>query len=618
MFATPWAFLALAAVPIAVGIYLFRMRSRRRVVSALFLWVDRQQSQQGGQRIQSPQLPLVLLLEMLALSLLAIAAARPMFRIEAKSPPTAIILDDSYSMLASRTVTESPTDDPNAQDTPRKRAVLEIERMLDSRIGYPIQFIRAGAKPMLIADRAKNAAEAREILKTWKCQSPSADLNAAIAFATNISSIGTKLLVVTDHAPDGKIDEGILLWRSFGESLPNFAITHVSRVFQGEKDRLLLEIANQSNAPGRLTMTVVDLKRGTIIWRVNEMLAAFETHRLRTTIPPEIEAIEVRLADDALNIDNRMTIFPPSRKPVRVQIGTLPGDLAQKIRRAVETSGLAVLVSETPDIIFGTVAQSDSASDAATEPASRDTLRRRSQVWSVRFAETADQSQVKPFIGPFVIDKSHPLSVGLSLDGIIWSGSETPNMLGLPVLSAGNVPLISEQILRGGGRTINIQLIERLSTLSSGPSWPILIWNILKYRADNNVGFSTNTIKLGGEVTFIAAEGETSVELETPEGRKSTMQVIGGRVRVLTDSVGVYGVKSMTGDFSLGVGTLSADESNLLQCNSNTYGNWFTEAVLRDEFQSMVWAVLLGCLLILMIHHYLVSVPAVPVSEPQS
>src|SRR5215469_10000895 len=90
MFATPWAFLALAAVPIAVGIYLFRMRPRRRVVSALFLWVDRQQMQQGGQRIQSPQLPLILLLEIIALSLLAIAAARPMLRIEAKSPPTAI------------------------------------------------------------------------------------------------------------------------------------------------------------------------------------------------------------------------------------------------------------------------------------------------------------------------------------------------------------------------------------------------------------------------------------------------------------------------------------------------------------------------------------------------
>ncbi|HBT76504.1 MAG TPA: hypothetical protein DEB39_06170, partial [Planctomycetaceae bacterium] len=44
--ATPWALLALAAVPLVFGIYFFRTRSRRREVSSLFLWVDHTRSQQ--------------------------------------------------------------------------------------------------------------------------------------------------------------------------------------------------------------------------------------------------------------------------------------------------------------------------------------------------------------------------------------------------------------------------------------------------------------------------------------------------------------------------------------------------------------------------------------------
>ncbi len=96
--ATPWALLALAAVPLVFGIYFFRTRSRRREVSSLFLWVDHTRSQQGGRRVERFQFPLMLLLELLALALLALAAAGPSVYSALSGRQTVVVLDSSYSI----------------------------------------------------------------------------------------------------------------------------------------------------------------------------------------------------------------------------------------------------------------------------------------------------------------------------------------------------------------------------------------------------------------------------------------------------------------------------------------------------------------------------------------
>ena len=68
-FTLPLGFLALLAVPILVGIYLLRTRSRRYPVSSLMLWVNQKQAREGGLRVERLQIPLLFLLELLALIL---------------------------------------------------------------------------------------------------------------------------------------------------------------------------------------------------------------------------------------------------------------------------------------------------------------------------------------------------------------------------------------------------------------------------------------------------------------------------------------------------------------------------------------------------------------------
>lgn len=517
MLTAPWALLGLISIPVVFGIYFFRTRSRRREVSALFLWVDRSRPTQGGRRFQNLQMPLLLLLEILALLLLCVAAAKPMYRAEARTRPTVIVLDTSYSMSAGLN-----------GDTSQQRATADLEKMFDTQIGFPVQFVLAGVKPQLLAHRAKNAAEAGEILKNWTCNEPTADLNTAVTFAANVSLPDTRILVVTDHLSSdaNPSDSTYYVRKAYGKKLGNLAVVNSSRVFHNSKDRLLLEIANFSETEQPLQFVILEQEKQRIVYRqTDRRMAPGEIFTLRTEIPAGIGTLEIRLNDDVLEFDNRLTLLPPP-PPVRVQLGILPDGLNEKIKRAAEVSGIAVTVTERPDIIFGDFAN--------TVPPS----------CSVRFVSEPDTSAVKPYIGPFILERSHPLTEGISLDGVVWAAKESQTSAEQALISAGVVPLLTE-IKRSNRESstsvLTFYLNEKLSTLTDNPVFPALIWNILKR------------------------------EQKSAETNRSG---------------------------------ISVTESNLLSAVTASEGEWLDDETLRTEFQSFAYLLLLATLGILTAHLY--------------
>ncbi|MDR0870084.1 MAG: BatA and WFA domain-containing protein [Planctomycetaceae bacterium] len=521
MLAAPWALLGLLSLPVVFGIYFFRTRSRRRDVSALFLWVDRRQAAQGGRQFQTLQLPLLLFLELLALLLLSVAAARPMFRIESAQRPTAVILDSSYSMQAGLN-----------GNTAQQRAVDHLAKMLRTQTGYPVQFITAGVKPQLFGNRAKNAAEAEEVLKNWQCTEPTADLDAAVSFARNVSLPGTKILVVSDHFwKAGFTETGSLLWKSYGEALPNFAVVNSSRVFRNEKDKMLLEIANFSETAQQLQLTVLEPEKQRVVYRFNESapLLPNEVKTLRMDVPAGTGVLEVRLGSDVLEFDNRLTL-PPPPPPARVQLGELPDGLGEKIKRAVEASGIAVIVNERPDIVFGTVVNGQETVFPGC---------------TVKFYSESDTEKVKPYIGPFILDRSNPLTEGLTLDGVVWSAFNggKPVISASPVISAGDVPLLTDS-----KKQLTFYLNSKVSTLTEHPAFPVLIYNILKRNQ----------------------ESVSRKDLSRENGQP----------------------------------VISAEESNLLSAITATDGNWYDDETLRTEYQPVAYLLLLATLGVLTVHLY--------------
>lgn len=618
MFTAPWTLLVLFSVPVVVGIYLFRTRTKPREVSSLFLWSDQSQSQQGGRRLERIQLPLLLLLELLALALLSVAAAGPHWKMHHYGRPTVVILDDSYSMLA-----EIPQADGSTRSA-RDKAEETLHRFFEQEAGYPIQFVLADANGSLLSSRANTANEARAVLKEWKCSSSTAAIDAAISLATRTALSGAKILVVTDHAPKEEIAEGKLRWFSFGKAQPNLAIVHANRVHNAGKDRLLVEVANLSDRETPLRMSLFDSRNNRVLQRIDQSIDAEEVLSFRLSVgdapaPDSSEStateqgfpVEIRLEDDALKIDNRYTLLPVARRPVRVLIEGVPSEVRLPLEKAVRTSGIAELVRERPDLIFcgrslPEVAGEELQESATPSAETTENVQYFRQSWIVRvYSESADSAQA--YVGPFTVDRSNPLTTGLSLDGVVWAGSESAPMGGLPIISAGNTPFLTEQIHRNGTREVRMQITERLSTLTISPAWPVLIWNILKIRSDQLYGIPENNIRLGSEAVFIAAPNDHEIIVTDPSGEKRTYTMRAGRTSIPALQCGIYEAKAPSGTYSFSVGTLSREESNLKHGDTGTYGGWLDEQTVQADYKKVAWMLLLAAFAILILHLFLTS-----------
>jgi hypothetical protein len=106
--------------------------------------------------------------------------------------------------------------------------------------------------------------------------------------------------------------------------------------------------------------------------------------------------------------------------------------------------------------------------------------------WTVRFGapglEGATPASAADYVGPFVIEKRHPLLQGVTLGGVVWTGAvPLAAEAGRPLVSAGDVGLV---VASGDPAmqafVFNLDL-ERTNLLRS-PDWPIVISNLVETR----------------------------------------------------------------------------------------------------------------------------------------
>ena len=351
-FTLPLGFLALLVVPILVGIYRLRTRSRRYPVSSLMLWVNQKQAREGGLRVERLQIPLLFLLELLALIFLALAVAEPIIRTSKSQIPLIVVLDDSFSMLA------------GVEDTPNSRAIKALEELLAPeglnplvKPRYGVRYVLAGTEPQLLNEEAKSAGEAIAELERWRCLSPSADLEAAISFAAALGDSKALMLVVTDERPAHPLESERIQWWAFGIPQPNFAFVNATRNPAESSERCLIEITNLSGA-ARKTELVVEL-HGTVVGdspaRLHHSIVdirPMETHRIFLNLPPKTPALRARISEDSLSIDNTVVLLPQIRKPVHVDIRIQDQRLRFLVEDALEATERSVPTTTQPELIF--------------------------------------------------------------------------------------------------------------------------------------------------------------------------------------------------------------------------------------------------------------------------
>jgi hypothetical protein len=570
----PLALIAMASLPALAAIYILRHKFRRRQVSSLLLWRFRVQSKEGGAKVHRLQLPLLFFLELLALLLLVVAATGPHWKLPRSTRPLIVVLDDSFSMRA-----------VSGGSSTQARAREALQKLYRFQPPPSTRLILAGNEPQLLGTSARNWSEVEKLLDQWTCWSPDAAIDAAITRASELGKQQANILVLTDHAPnDPKIANNRLEWRSFGVAIPNLAIVNASRSANGDEDRCLLEVANLSGAPGTVELLV---RAGSNAPRQTQLsLAPQEKQRLVFNISAATPMLTAELSPDALVEDNRVQLLPPIRKRVRVQVALTNSTLTELVDRTLDATGLRASISDDPQLIIH-------HTDASPN----------NSAWSLRWAIPEKASA---YTGPFIIDNSHPLAQGMALAGVVWAGGPMTNASAdVPVILAGNIPLVStrEDVL--GRQFLTLNLDPELSTITKMPDWPILFWNILQWRAAQIPGLLESNARLGTEVV-LKTTGD-AVTVREPDGDVKSFPRTSDQLVLETPLPGVYSVAMGTATNSFAVNPLAGDESDLQHCASGQWGNWDSGIEQRYEQSPLAWLFALAALGLLTAHLWLLA-----------
>ena len=588
-FTLPLGFLAFLAIPGLVAIYLLRTRSRRYPVSSLMLWVNQQQARQGGLRVERLQTPLLFFLELLAIILLALAVAAPIIRTTQGAIPLMVVLDDSFSMLA------------GGDETSRSRAMAALEEQLTpagfnpfSNRRYAVRYVLAGTEPQALNEAAQTADEAIAQLETWRCLSPSADLEAAISLAAELGGQNSLILVLTDEPPPQILKEDRMRWWAFGISHSNMAFVNAARTATDSGERCLLEITNLSPHTNRTELIVevddaASQSSSTLLHRSVLEIDPRAIRRIFLNLPPKTPLFQARIGGDALAIDNKVMLLPQQRKPVLVDIRIQEPRLRSLIEHALVSTDRAVLAETGPELLF--LDETTVADDSA-------------ETWSLR---VITEPEASAYLGPFVIDLTHPLTEGLSLDGVVWGAGTKEPLMGTPIITAGNVPLLTDTERFTGVHEIRLRLRPDLSTLQNSPNWPILMWNLLQWRASQTPGLERANLRLGEVAVLKTKLGTTSVEVILPDGETLVQPVVDREVNLKAEAVGVYEIRAGLDKYAFSSNALYRAESDLTNKATGRWGDWGDATLRWWGYQSFAWFFLLLALGILTLHMFFVK-----------
>ncbi len=502
MFAAPWGLLALLAIPAIVGLHLYRRRFQPREVSAVFLWLDADRTPLAGRKREKLRSSLSLWAECAAAAFFALALAGLRGCGSQPGEHLVAVLDASASMGA------------HARDgTLGARALSRLRERIDALPrGSRVTVVESGVHPRVLAGPAAFPAEALEKLARYAPQAQRHELTSAVAFALQVSG-GSSVLVLTDHYEPDRFPPEVEL-ASVGEPLDNVAFTHATRQRAREKDgapheRVFLAVENLSDRARRATFTLdtVDAPVARLTEPRELELAAREKRALTFELPAGTGAIVARLGDDALAIDNTAWLAPIPPRTLGLAT-TLDEDDARVLGlRSGGASPQANTGANAPRsridrwlAIVGEATEAASA-DVAHVVIGRD-IAGGAGAWSLSIeATSARAGERKDWIGPFLIEKRHPLLEGVTLDGVVWSADPALALEGIPLVAAGNVPLLVEDE-RAGRRLVRLDLDPARSTLARSPDWPILLSNFCELRRQALPGPERTNLAVGDSLTY--------------------------------------------------------------------------------------------------------------------
>lgn len=504
-FANPWGLLALLAVPAILVIHLYQRRFPTLVVAGLHLWsVETRQSQAGRRRERLP-VSTSLILECLAALLLAALLSGPRIGEADRVPHLIVVLDDSASMSA-----RSDGHDPRAA------AVREITRRVEAASrGAVVSLITTGVRPSMLVGPAASWDDARAALARWSPQSPRHGFESAWDLALQLATPEASVLFLTDLVPESKSLPERLEIVSLGERVENLAIEASRWTFdpQAGRGELFVRVKNFSE---RVQATdLVGTRDQTELFRKRISVPAGGSESRLFELPGGVGQVTVSLGGrttsssesnrpgDGLRLDSEVDLVEPKSRLVTVAVTLPEGMGAGRVKRVLEA---------LPAVQLGGVEEAHLVIGPAGERPGESESRWWLGIGPVSL-EAARREVAKDLLGPYLLEKGHPLLEGVVLGGVIWGGAQSGLANVTPLVSSGETPLLARLTgTRTVGYLLNIDLAR--SNLPEAPDWPILLTNLIELRRAELPGLSRWNYRLGETVRFRLYEGAIDPQAE--------------------------------------------------------------------------------------------------------
>ena len=590
LFLYPWFFLtALFAVPVII-LYIFRRRSKRRVVSSLMFWNENRKSVTSGRVIDRLPVPLSLILEILIILLLAGAAAFPVMKEKSNSPDIAFILDDSFSMRAGE-----------SREKARSKIMETASEYSESRFF----FFLAGRSTRTAGECLYNRGKFDEILKEWECKEREAEIVKSITFAKKVLPAGSRITVITDNLPEkGDIPPGVK-WISIGEPLPNTAFVNAGSSMNGGRDKCLIEIANISDSDreeklvlkltpfsGRETGRIPEEKSRKIVKEV--LISADSVKKLTFEFKRRRQIIEAELSRDALEYDNKVLFVNSPPKVLKVYVNINSSLLRRVVLKALPGELIKIVKSEQDaDLIF-----SDSP-----EPESRGRKCRRFIIHPVK------KENAVFYKSPFIIDRSSPVTDAVYPDGVVWSASGKVVMPGIPLIQTVSAVLLSVEEKSDLSETLHLQISPEYTSLFRSPAWPVLIWNVVADALKSLPGPEYVTYHSGGVVKINLPENCTGVRVTDPDGVVKDYKTENAFLALKVEKTGIWRADAGGKNWLFAVNGLSYKESDLRGLRPGEINNWGGNYSGSGYYRNIAWIFLVCAVVLLVLHLFVTTVP---------
>ncbi|HYC78380.1 MAG TPA: hypothetical protein VEI02_12205 [Planctomycetota bacterium] len=511
---TWWAVATAIAAPAAVvALHHFRRRRRERRVAALFLFPEHAADAAAGRS----RAPLVagasFWCEIVAALALALAVGGATVGLGRKAEAAVVVLDATASMGA--TVGGSSAWD---------RALDALDALADG-LGPDglLTVVTVERRPAVVWGPRAAARGAAAALRARTPTSPHADALPAFAVAADVARPGEPVVFLTDRpAPDAPSD---VETRAVGRAAANDALLSATRApIDAGFEEIAVVVGAFGGAPrtSKVRLFRGESARGDVAPEA-EAAVVLEPGGAATTtfrVPRDGEAWTAALAGDALAADDVAPTFPEPPRIVRV-CNLLPADVSRALRleRAISAAEAATLVGD-PALAHLTF---------ATTPG-------RLVGGRVEVVVAPTDGERSDWVGPFLLQRRHPLLDGVALAGVAWGAGAAPPP-GVPLASAGAATLLAEETDAGGVRyRFNLD-VER-GNLVASPDWPILAGNLVEAARREAPGATTAAVLVGEEATWRRTPGRVPTAIG-PDG--APVDLHGGRTVAFTaERAGAY------------------------------------------------------------------------------